>query len=184
MRAPVRPGEEFSVQRKTVACFLVLLCLLVAACGYRPLGRDMASRFGEGETISIPIFANKTFKSNLENVLLNQLIDEFAKRKHLQIGRGDGTDYTLSGEVLSYTRKEVSYSGADEVTEYRATMVISATLRKNSTRSVLWKGELSWSQDYPSSSDIALLQNNEEAAIREISQRLAQQLYLKMSEDF
>lgn len=172
------------MQRKAWFLCGVLLCLVVSACGYRPLGRDMESRFGEGETISIPIFVNKTFKSNLENILLNELIDEFAKRKHLRIGRGDGTDYTLSGEVLSYTRNEVSYSGADTVMEYRATMVISATLRKNSTRNVIWKGELSWSQDYPSSSDIALLQNNEEAAILEISQRLAQQLYLKMSEDF
>lgn len=172
------------MQRTTAFFLLALLCLVVSACGYRPLGRDMASRFGEGETINIPVFANKTFKSNLENVLLNDLIDEFAKRKRPQLGRGEGTDYTLTGEVLSYNRNEVSYSGSDTIMEYRATMVISATLRRNSTRNVIWKGELSWSQDYPASSNLALLQNNEDAAIREISQRLAQQLYLKMAEDF
>lgn len=172
------------MHRITAFYLLFLLCITVSACGYRPLGRDMESRFGEGETIAIPIFTNKTFKSNLENVLQNDLIDEFAKRKRPLIGRGEGTDYTLTGEVLSYSRNEVSYSGTDTVTEYRATMVISATLRRNSTRKIIWKGELSWFQDYPASSDIALLQNKEDAAIREISQRLAEQLYLKMSEDF
>jgi len=155
-----------------------------AGCGYRPVVRDVESRFGEGKTVSIPIFANKTYKPNLENFLLNDLIDEFAKRKGLRVKEMDSSDYTLSGEVLTYGKVAISYSGFDIVKEYRATMTVTATLRKNSNQQVIWRGNLSWSQDFPASTDLAILQNSEDAAIQEISRRLAQQIYLKMSEDF
>ena len=68
--------------------------------------------------------------------------------------------------------------------EYKATMTIAATLRKNSNQKVIWRGQLSWSQDLPASSDIAIQQNSEDAAIQVICQRIAQQLYLKIHNDF
>lgn len=163
---------------------LTVMCTLLSGCGYRPIYHDSAARFGEGETISIPIFTNKTFKANLENILLNQLIDEFAKRKGLVIASGTDGDYLLSGELLSYDRSAVSYSGGDIIKEYKATLKLLATLRNGRTQEVMWRGELSWSQDYPANNDIAIQQNSEDAAILEICRRLAQRLYLKVHEDF
>lgn len=171
--------------RSPFHCFVVLLlCSLCAGCGYRPVVRDVESRFGEGKTVSIPIFANKTYKPNLENILLNDLIDEFAKRKGLRVKEMESSDYTLSGEVLTYGKVAISYTGYDIVKEYRATMTVLATLRKNNNQQVIWRGNLSWSQDFPASTDLAIQQNSEDAAIQEISRRMAQQIYLKMAEDF
>jgi hypothetical protein len=146
--------------------------------------RDAETRFGEGKTVTIPIFANKTYKPNLENILLNDLIDEFAKRKGLRIQGMGSSDYTLSGEVLTYGKIAISYTGFDIVKEYRATLTVTATLRNNSNQQVVWRGNLSWSQDFPANSDLAIQQNSEDAAIQEISRRLAQQIYLKLLEDF
>jgi outer membrane lipopolysaccharide assembly protein LptE/RlpB len=157
---------------------------MVSGCGYHTISRDSKSRFGEGKTVSIPIFANKTYRPNLENILLNNLVDEFARRRGLSIVEKEASDYTLSGEVLTYDKNSVSYTGKDKVKEYEAVMSLSASLRKNSTQRIVWRGKLSWSQDFPASSDIAIQQNSEDAAIQEICRRLAQQLYLKMSEDF
>jgi len=94
------------------------------------------------------------------------------------------SDYTLSGELLKYVKTAVSYTGQDIVKEYTATLTIDATLRKSSNQKVVWKGQLSWSQDLPASFDIAIQQNSEDAAIQVICQRLAQQLYLRINEDF
>ena len=94
---------------------LVSFCSVCAGCGYHPVVRDVESRFGEGKTVSIPIFANKTYKPNLENILLNDLIDEFAKRKGLRIEEVVASDYTLSGEVLTYGKVAISYTGYDIV---------------------------------------------------------------------
>lgn len=171
--------------RQTLLCLvLIVACAFPSGCGYRTVARDTVSRFGEGKTVSIPLFGNKTYRSNLENILLNNLVDEFSKRRGLTIVERESSDYTLSGEILSYEKTAVSYTGKDIVMEYTVAMSLSATLRKNSTSGIVWRGKLSWSQDFPASSDIALQQNSEDAAIQEICRRLAQQLYLKMSEDF
>lgn len=163
---------------------LILLTALFAGCGYHALALDTQQRFGDSATVSIPIFANKTYKPNLENILLNNLIGEFAKRKGLRVVQSGESDYTLSGELLRYEKSAVSYTGQDIVKEYTATLTIAAALRKSSNQMVVWKGQLSWSQDLPASSDIAIQQNSEDAAIQVICQRLAQQLYLRINEDF
>lgn len=169
----------------TCRCLVLFAALILGVgCGYRPMVQDTESRFGEGKTVSISIFANKTYRPNLENILLNHLIDEFARRRGLKVGVTGSSDYTLSGEVLTYGKLAISYTGYDIVKEYRATMTLTATLRKNSTQAVVWRGNLSWSQDFPANTDIAIQQNSEDAAIQEICRRLAPQIYLKIAEDF
>jgi outer membrane lipopolysaccharide assembly protein LptE/RlpB len=163
---------------------MVLIAFAAAGCGYRPIVDDSEALFGEGKTISIPIFTNKTYKPNLENVLANDLVDEFAKRKGLHIVESGAADYTLTGEVLSYGMLPLSYTRLDVVKEYRATMKVIATLRKNSTQRIIWKKEVSWYQDFSISADIAIQQNTEDVAIQEICRHLAQQIYLKTIEDF
>lgn len=182
---PEQPGKGFYVRPALYWLLLpAFLCTLLSGCGYRPLAHDSVSRFGEGKTVTIPIFANKTFRSNLENILLNNLVDEFARRRGLRVVENESSDYMLSGELLAYDKDAVSYTGKDIVKEYTATIKLSATLRQSSTQRIIWRGELSWSQDFPASLDIAIQQNSEDAAIQEICRRLAQQLYLKIIEDF
>jgi outer membrane lipopolysaccharide assembly protein LptE/RlpB len=172
------------VRTALLSLFLILFSALFAGCGYHSIAQDGQKHFGEGATVRIPIFSNKTYKPDLENILLNDLIGEFAKRKGLRVTEREVSDYTLSGEVLTYGKGAISYTGYDIVKEYKATMTIAATLRKNSNQKVVWRGQLSWSQDLPASSDIAIQQNSEDAAIQVICQKLAQQLYLKINEDF
>jgi hypothetical protein len=49
---------------------------------------------------------------------------------------------------------------------------------------VIWKGVVTSGQDYPVNSDVALQQNAEAAAIREICSNLSQQIYHNISEGF
>ncbi len=162
---------------------LLIICCSLASCGYHTVNWDTGRYRDAGKTVNIPLFANKTFKPNLESVLANELIEEFAKREGLRVESSD-TDLTLSGEVLTYSTSAASYSAADTVKEYTASMKIVAILRKNSNQEVLWKGELSWDQVFPANTNIALQQNAEDEAIREICRRLSQQVYLKIVEDF
>ncbi len=169
--------------KKSFASLLLLGFVSLCGCGYHAVNWESGPYGGAGKTVNIPLFANKTFKPNVEGVLANALIDEFAKRKGLKVESNE-SDLTLSGEVVSYSSTAVAYSGADTVKEYSASIKISATLRRNSNRQVLWKGELSWDQSFPANADIALQQNAEAAAIREICGKLAQQLYVTIANDF
>jgi outer membrane lipopolysaccharide assembly protein LptE/RlpB len=170
--------------KKNLLLLMLLGCLILSGCGYRAVGWETGPNGHAGKTVSIPVFANKTFKPNLESTLANAVVDEFAKRNSPRIAGSDDADMTLSGEVASYSSTAISYSRSDTITEYNASMKLVATLRRNSNQQVLWKGELSWSQAFPANVNIAMQQNAEDAAIQEICKKLAQQLYLRILQDF
>lgn len=165
-------------------CLLPLILLLSSGCGYHLPSVGGSPFPGDGNTIKIEPFANRAFKANLESLLANELIDEFGKRGNLVIVTDGNAALVLSGAIASYGISAISYSSVDTVKEYRATMTLDATLRQKSDQKVLWKGNASYSQDFPASANIAFQQNSEDAAIQEISRRICQQLYMKITEDF
>lgn len=163
---------------------VILPLLLLAGCGYHFPGHDGGHLAAYGESITIPIFANKTQKANLEILLANELLDEFHRKRGIKVLDAEGGDLQLSGTITSYGTAAVSYSAIDTVKEYRATMVVEAVLKSNKDGKVIWKGTVSRSQDFPANTDIALQRNSEDAAIREILAKVTQELYLNMTNDF
>jgi outer membrane lipopolysaccharide assembly protein LptE/RlpB len=139
------------------------------------------------------MWRSKIFRPFLESILTGSLVDEFALRSGGLVTREEAADLVLTGTIVSYTTVAVSYTAADQVREYRATLTIDAVLTEKRSQNVLWKGIMSSSQDYPANpvgidikqqNRIALQQNNEEAAVREISRKLSEQLYQKVTENF
>lgn len=168
---------------KYFSCILLLIVFCLAGCGYHAVNWETGPHVGAGKTVNISIFDNKTYKPNLEGVLASAIVDEFARRNGLEVVSSDG-DLTLTGEVSSYGQAAVAYAADDSIREYSAGMTISATLRKSINRQVLWKGVLFLSQTYPANDNIALQQNAEDAAIKEVCRKLAQKLYVTIVSDF
>lgn len=161
---------------------MVSACALFFGCAYKHIGGiGDSSRFSG---IHVKIFANKTSRSGLETMVTQSLIDELAKHNAGNLVDEASAHFILSGTVLSYTVAPVSYTAADLIAGYRATLSLSATLTERDTGKVVWKGEMSGSQDYPVNADISLQQNSEAAAVVEISRRLAERIHENMQEDF
>lgn len=158
--------------------------MILNGCGYHMSGTPGLPPAVAGKKIAIPVFVNKSYRANAGAILTESLVDEFARRSGGLVASAESADLVLSGTVLTYTTSAVSYSAADKVKEYKAVMTVESTLAERTTRQVIWKGVLSWSQDYPTNTDIALQQNCEEAAIREICRKVALQLYQKISQGF
>ena len=164
--------------------YMLVGCSLLAGCGYQLAGHVGDSRLVAGKRIAIPVFASKSYRPNLEAVLTASLVDEAARRSGgLVVGESEA-ELLLTGTILSYNTLPVSYSAADTVRTYRTTIVVEAVLMEKGSRKTLWKGVESQSQDYPANPAIALQQNSEEAAIREVCRKLAEQLYQKITQDF
>lgn len=159
---------------------LLLGASLLSGCGYRVAGmkRDIA-----GKTVEISIFANKSYRPNIEATLTDMIIDEFVKREERRLVESGG-ELVVSGAVLSYGTTAVSYTATDTVKEYRAAVTADVVLRRKETGQVQWKGTLSATQDFPANDDLVLQQNSEDTAIREICRKLARDLYLHLVEDF
>ena len=175
---------------RTFFCLILAASLFLGGCGYHISGGTNTPSLITGKTIAIPMWRSKSYRPNLEAVLTGSLIDEFALRSGGRVVAEDVADLLLTGTIDSYVKTAISYTALDQVKEYRSTMTVNAVLTEKRSQKVLWKGILSYSQDYPAIIDpslpntIALQQNSEEVALQEISRKLAQQLFQKMSENF
>lgn len=193
------------IVRKSCIFLLIPAVLSLNGCGYRLTSNPAFSSVITGKKVAIPIFSNKSYRANVGAIMAGSLVDEFARRSGGKVVREDAAELVLTGAVLSYASDAVSYTAADRVKEYRAAIAVEATLTEKNTHNVVWKGALSWSQVYPVNTNyelrqsntafqnsstavlqntIALQQNNEDAAIREICVHLAQQIYERVTSGF
>ncbi|RNC70102.1 MAG: molecular chaperone [Desulfuromonadales bacterium] len=162
---------------------MAMAAFLISGCGYHALGTVRGGTDAGGGTIEVSIFANRSYRPNIEALLTDTIVDELVSRQGKRVVESGG-ELHLSGAVLSYGTTAVSYTAADAVKEYRATITAEMTLRRNDTGRVVWKGTLAATQDYPANDDLVLQQNSEDAAIRVICRKLAREAYLHHVEDF
>lgn len=165
-------------------CLLMISLVLLGGCGYHLPGQ-VNSLPDDVQTVYIEAFANRTLEPFLENRVANSVITEFARSDFLSI-REDRkqADAILSGTVIRYSLSVVAYDAEDEIAEYRSTMLVEASLRRQDTGRVLWKGTLEWSDEFLSDLDKSVQEDNEARAIEEISERIAEQLHARILDDF
>jgi hypothetical protein len=90
--------------------FVVSLCLsiVLSGCGYRLANKNLGG--GEGRTISVPTFTNKTTTYRIEQRLTESVRQELIRRTRFKVLPDTGGDLELSGEVLSYAAVPVIFN--------------------------------------------------------------------------
>lgn len=162
----------------------VTLFLGLAGCGYQFQGRSDQLP-GEVRTLYISLMENRTLEPFLENSVTNAIVERFARNPHLEIVEDPNrADAILNGTISRYSNYAISYTSTDAIAEYRSEMVLDAGLRLAENAAVLWKGTVSWTEEYPTSPNKILQDDRENAAIELISQRLADELYSRITDDF
>jgi len=171
------------MKKITLGLSLVVL-LFVSACGYHLPGRgnDLPEDI---QTVFIEPFTNKTTEPFIENQLTNEVRDQFSRRRTLDVvANSDNADAVLSGVVESYRSRSVTYDKDDDITEYRVTMTVAAKLERINGEEVLWQGSVSWSDEFFASDDRAEQDFRESEAQDDVSRRLAQEVYNRMTDNF
>lgn len=172
--------------------YLILLVMTLCAtgCGYHPLTSTVIHDPATVRNIHIPVFVNRSYRATLEAALANSITDQFAQRRGEWRITGEGAaGYLLSGVITSYDLVSTAYTyrksqNLETVAEYRATITTEITLRKSGAREIIWKRRLTGAQNFPANSDISIQQNSEDAAIKEVCQKLARDIYVSLSDDF
>jgi hypothetical protein len=127
---------------RAVAALLLAGCLLLPSCGYRLSGRN---RFlpGDVHTIAVPVFANETRRSDIEQRITESLLAEFIKRGDYRTQpQREGADAVLEGAVTGYSANPVLLDAQGNAT--RVEVVIQARVRMTDLRTA----KLLWSQDH------------------------------------
>ena len=162
----------------------LVILLVLPACGYHFPGQGGALPGGV-EKLYIPLFINKTSEVQLDNKLTSRVTEVFARNHKLsQVESPEQADALLEGRIDKYQSRALSYDKNDDISEYRATMIVSAQLRSARSKEVLWQKSVTWSVDYTAANNKALQADLEKQAIDEISLRIAEELFYQLLDDF
>ncbi len=163
----------------------LFLLLLLSACGYHVPGRG-GGLPGGIERVYVEPFVNQTSEPQLENRLTNDISAVLARNTAISLVESDtAAQAILRGTLLRYRSRALSYDKNDDISEYRATLVITAELKQPAPeRNLLWRRTLNWSVDYAAADAKQLQEDLESLAQEELSQRLAEELYFQLLDDF
>lgn len=158
--------------------YLVLFAVLVlGACGYHFQG-DRTFLDPEIRSVAIPIFANRTAQTGMENEITRALVDKFTSTRRLSVASQSTADALLTGTVKSFYTASVTVTSATQVsTGYRATVVLEIVFQRKGDGKVLWKEEVREWRNYAVVADLAVTESNKREAIRQISELLAERVY-------
>jgi len=156
--------------------------LFLCSCGYAPVAHSP----GLGvKTLFIEPLVNRTAEPFLDSIVTNSLVERLGRDSRMRLVKHRAeAEAVLSGQVASYHRSSISYDSSDKIREYRSTMRVAASVRRVADGKILWKNTVSWTEDSQNSSDLSVQQDNETSAIQKISERLAEQLYHRLQENF
>lgn len=166
-----------------VAALLMLAALSLCACGYRMVGQNTLP--GNVDTIGIKMLVNRSIETGAEAIVTNALSDELNRRRPGTLKRIAGADAILTGTIESINRKTVSRSGALTARQRQVTVRVSLAL-EDRTGKMLWgRVTLEAAESYAVKGDDKLTNEiNRRNAIAEASQRLAEDAYRALTDDF
>ena len=161
--------------------FLATALILVGGCAYRLGGGGKSGP----KRIAIPVFINRTFEP-----LVDKRVTTFVQRAFIEDGRWDvvnvpgAADLVLRGQVTGLALTPLSFDRAGRVTEYRVRISVDVELVSPGGAAV-WSGkDLAATAEYLVLPDVTATRINEDRAIEEASQRLADDLVSRLSEAF
>ncbi len=163
---------------------LFFLCgLVMGACGYRFAG---SGGFPDNvEKIFIEIFENRTSKAGIERVVTNQLVFEFTRqRKNSLANTPEDADATLKGIIQKIRTKTISRVGTQVASEREVVMTLDLRLIKQNGE-IIWTAKgLSGRQAFDVSDQKLENDRNETLAIAILSERIAQRIFSRLTDDF
>jgi hypothetical protein len=168
------------VRRLSYVIFSIIVLGMVSGCGYTLAGKGTG--LIRGHRIAVDMFANRTYQPGIEGKLRLALVDELAA------GGNDietaGADLVMTGEIESVSLDAAAFSAVDRAMLYRAVLTAQMRLVEKMSGKVVWKSTETVSQEYPSSTDLALQRNARDAALSDICGKMARTVVNRMNQAF
>lgn len=136
---------------KTLGFLLVtcLVLLIMAGCGYRPVGRAGLPAGTERPVLAIPLFTNRSTEVGLESVFANSFIETFGRCKVLRLTtRPENANLVLEGKISTVTKSSVAFFDINRSLVRRVTIRVDLQLTNRDTGKVIWKDSDIVQEDY------------------------------------
>ena len=172
------------VLSKSKRCLVIsLTALLFFACGYR-FGAQGGFP-GDTERLFVKVLENRTQETGVENIVTAALLSELTLRKTNNLASGlDKADVVLSGAVEAVEIGTIATRTRDTAGERRVTVTVALKLSKQDGNVVWSTRGLSDDEGYLVVADNERTDQNRRDAIRLLSQRIAEKVVNRLSDDF
>lgn len=173
------PGRKTALAVMSV----MMVATLLHACGYQMT--RLGSLPGNVQTIGIKMFTNRSIETGAEAVLTKALSEELNRRRPGTIERVNRADAVLTGTILSINRDTISRSGTLTALQRRLTLEVSMVLRDRSGKALWQRPRITATGDYAVAEDNNLTtENNRRDALLSAADRLAEDTYRALTDDF
>ena len=162
---------------------MFLFGLLLCCCGYH---FPKEGEFPEGvDLIFVKILDNRTSESGVENIVTQNIINEFVLREKKSLTSNlNNADAILSGNVSNISIRTIAAKGRDSARERRVTITINLKLDNREGRKIWAAKELSDNQAYLVGEDKNATEKNKRDAIRIASKRIAERALNRLTDAF
>ena len=154
---------------------LVLIVLLLSGCGYRLAARKGGN--GEGRTIAVPTFANKTTGYRIEQQISEAIRKELVRKTRYRVTSDSTGDVVMAGELLGYINNAPTVFEGGRASQYAIAVSLKIIVTDTATKKVLFRND-AWSfrdsfQLSPTAGDFV---PEDPAAVARMADRLASSL--------
>jgi len=170
------------ISLKFKAAVLFVVFVGFAACGYRFTG---GGDLPEGvSNVNIPLFQNRTSETGIEQTFTNDLIFEFLRAGRSVQKDRNKADAILNGVIKTFRVDSASRKGTITTAERRVTISVDLELLAPDGRIIWNRNGLRANETYDVASDRLAEERNQQEAIDALSKRLAERIYISLTDDF
>jgi hypothetical protein len=160
---------------RLVRKFIVLLCLFLSGCGYRIANKNLGG--GQGQTIAVPAFANKTTTYRIEQRITEAVRQELSRRTRYRVVPDETGDVVMSGEVLAYSAVPVIFNSQGRGSAYSLLVDLKVRIAETKTGKVLFQNDrFTFREVFELSQNSAQFVPEDTPALDRLSVRLATSL--------
>lgn len=161
---------------------VIIAPLLFSACGYRFAGSGNLP--GGIQTIAIEIFQNRTPETGLENTITNDLIYEFTRKGRSVQKNSKQADAILTGIIVSERITTISRQAQQGPLARRVAITVNLKLT-GSDGEVKWSAsDVSEFEEYDVAASRQETDSNKRQAIENLSKKLSEKVYSRLTDNF
>ncbi len=167
------------------AVLLLVVALMVGGCGYGLVGRS-SSLPEDIQDIYVQPLTNRTTRAQVDQLLTRAIADEFVKRRRFNVvSEAAGADALLSGTVVGFSERPVTFGAGGRGTEYEMQIVADMEFRRLGAAEPIWArtGYL-FRETYEIDISAADYFDRSNLKLEELSEKFAETLLIDLLEGF
>jgi hypothetical protein len=157
-----------------------VLAMIIVGCGYRFTG---GGEFPFNiKSVFVPVFENRTSETGIETIITNDFIYELTRSRKVSVVEQEAADAVLFGIINSLSTQTIARSGIQVPLERKVRMFLDMKLTDTHGR-VLWAMQgISDDETYEVSADKFSTEQRKRVAIKILSRRMAEMIYLQLTD--